>query len=98
MLGTRKLCLRLRTRIWGDTLGRLEAQIKKSLNLISDTKRSPESARVSAQISSSMANIDSYMKDFIDSTRFRYSRALEYLQQALDMSSILGQAVDIAQS
>jgi len=82
----------------GEALRRLGTQVKVLLDLTSGIKSLPVSARVSSPMSPPMVNMDSYVNGSISNPRSRTPVPFEDLQQALDMSSILGQAVDIAQT
>lgn len=82
----------------GEALRRLGTQVKVLLDLTSGIRSPPTSARVSSPLSPPIANMDSYMNGSITNPRSRSPAPSEDLQQALDMSSILGQAVDVAQT
>ena len=84
----------------GEALRRLGTQVKVLLDLTSGIKRPPSTSRITSPLSPPIANMDSYMNGSIGGPRSRSrTRApSEDIQQALDMSSILGQAVDIAQT
>jgi vacuolar protein sorting-associated protein 54 len=82
----------------GEALRRLGTQVKVLLDLTSGIKSPRASARVGSPLSPPMVNMDSYVNGSTGNLRFRAAVPSEDLQQALDMSSILGQAVDIAQT
>ena len=82
----------------GEALRRVGTQVKVLLDLTSGIKNPPASARVSSPMSPPIANMDSYINGSINDPRSRSPVPSEDLQQALDMSNILGQAVDIAQT
>ena len=82
----------------GEAVRRLGTQVKVLLDLTSGIQRSPASARVTSPMSPPVANMDNYMNGSMGESRSRTAVPLEDLQQALDMSSVLGQAVDVAQT
>ena len=82
----------------GEAVRRLGTQVKVLLDLTSGIQRSPASARVTSPMSPPVANMDNYMNGSMSESRPQTAVPLEDLQQALDMSSILGQAVDVAQT
>ncbi|KAL8825990.1 MAG: hypothetical protein Q9191_004074 [Dirinaria sp. TL-2023a] len=84
----------------GEALRRLGTQVKVLLDLTSGIKKPPSTSKITSPLSPPIANMDSYMNGSATNQR-SISRARapsEDIQQALDMSSILGQAVDIAQT
>ena len=84
----------------GEALRRLGTQVKVLLDLTSGISRPPSISRITSPTSPPIANMDSYMNGSITSPRSlsRTRAPSEDIQQALDMSSLLGQAVDIAQT
>lgn len=84
----------------GESLRRLGTQVKVLLDLTSGIRSPPPPSKITSPLSPPVANMASYMNGSITNQRSRSrNRApTEDIQQALDMSSILGQAVDIAQT
>ena len=82
----------------GEAIRRLGTQVKVVLDLTSGIKYAPTKANVSSPMSPPSVNMDNYMNGSVKDARSRSPAPTEDLQQALDMSSILGQAVDIAQT
>ena len=81
----------------GEAIRRLGTQVKVLLDLTSGIQ-SPVKVRVGSPMSPPLANMDSYMNGLVNERRSRTPLPMQEVQQALDMSSILGQAVDIAQT
>lgn len=82
----------------GEALRRLGTQVKVLLDLTSGIKSPPASARISSPTSPPVVIMDGYLNGSISDPCSRTPVPSEDLQQALDMSNILGQAVDIAQT
>lgn len=82
----------------GEALRRLSTQVKVLLDLTSGIRSPPSTAGLKSPIKSPTANMDSYMGGHSNSPRSRSPAPDDNIQQALDMSSILGQAVDAAQT
>jgi vacuolar protein sorting-associated protein 54 len=81
----------------GEALRRLGTQVKVLLDVTSSFQDSPSAAAVRSPLSPPTANVDNYM-DGIPPASDRPNVAQEAIQQALDMSQLLGDAVDIAQT
>ncbi|KAL8898274.1 MAG: hypothetical protein Q9207_006791 [Kuettlingeria erythrocarpa] len=82
----------------GEALRRLGTQVKVLLDVTSSFTNRPTSAGVKSPMSPPPSAKDSYMGGPVAQIRVHAPVQQEEIQQALDMSSLLGQAVDISQS
>ncbi|KAL8917331.1 MAG: hypothetical protein Q9208_008001 [Pyrenodesmia sp. 3 TL-2023] len=82
----------------GEALRRLGTQVKVLLDVTSSFTGRPTSAGVKSPMSPPPSAKDSYMGGPVAQIRVHPPVQQDEIQQALDMSSLLGQAVDIAQS
>jgi len=82
----------------GEALRRLGTQVKVVLDITSSFNIPPATKNVKSPLSSPALNADSYMNGAPTSSFSRASNQQEDIQQTLDMSNLLGQAVDIAQA
>ncbi|KAL9044515.1 MAG: hypothetical protein Q9214_002349 [Letrouitia sp. 1 TL-2023] len=82
----------------GEGLRRLGTQVKILLDVTSSFAPTPSPPGVKSPKSPPMASIDHFINGSIIGPASRSPVQQEEIQQALDMSSLLGQAVDIAQS
>ena len=82
----------------GEALRRLSTQVKVLLDLTSGIRSPPSSAGMKSPILTPNPNVNSYSNGPPDSSGTRTPVTDDDLHQALDMSSILGQAVDAAQT
>lgn len=81
----------------GEALRRLGTQVKVLLDLTSSFGDPPSATGMRSPLSSSFATVDSYMNS-APPPPARLNVPKEEIQQALDMSQLLGEAVDIAQT
>ena len=81
----------------GEALRRLGTQVKVVLDITSTFNSGPARS-VKSPMSPSASNMDSYMNGNPTRTSIRSNIQQEDIQQTLDMSNLLGQAVDIAQA
>ena len=81
----------------GEALRRLGTQVKVVLDITS-TFSTQSVSQVTSPMSPPAANMDSYINDAPIGPPARPSIQQEDIQQTLDMSNLLGQAVDIAQA
>ena len=82
----------------GEALRRLGTQVKVVLDVTSTFGSQPSRSNVTSPTSPPVANMDSYMYGTTTLSLSRASAQQEDIQQTLDMSNLLGQAVDIAQA
>ena len=82
----------------GEALRRLGTQVKVVLDITSTFDSSPAIRNARSPMSPPAANMDSYMNGAPISPTTRGTVQQEDIQQTLDMSNLLGQAVDIAQA
>ncbi|KAL8747348.1 MAG: hypothetical protein Q9184_007615, partial [Pyrenodesmia sp. 2 TL-2023] len=82
----------------GEALRRLGTQVKVLLDVTSSFTNRPASAGVKSPMSPPASAMDSYMGGPVAQIRVHPPVQQEEIQQALDMSNLLGQAVDIAQT
>lgn len=82
----------------GEALRRLGTQVKVLLDVTSSFASRPVSTGVKSPMSPPSSTKDSYMSGPVAQIMVHAPVQQEDIQQALDMSSLLGQAVDIAQS
>lgn len=82
----------------GEALRRLSTQVKVLLDLTSGIRSPPSTAGMKSPMGTPNPNMSSYINGPPDSPGTRTPVIDDDLHQALDMSSILGQAVDAAQT
>ena len=82
----------------GEALRRLGTQVKVVLDITSSFNRGTTTRGVKSPMSPPAANMDSYMNGAPVNPAVRVTVQQEDIQQTLDMSNLLGQAVDIAQA
>ena len=82
----------------GEALRRLGTQVKVVLDITSSFDRGSAIRNVRSPMSPPAANMDSYMNGAPVSPAIRATVPQEDIQQTLDMTNLLGQAVDIAQA
>ena len=82
----------------GEALRRLGTQVKVVLDITSTFGSELSRSNVTSPASPPVANMDSYMYRPTIGSPSRASVQQEDIQQTLDMSNLLGQAVDIAQA
>ena len=82
----------------GEALRRLGTQVKVVLDITSSFDSSQATWNAKSPMSPPIANMDSYMNGFATVPSIRTTVQQEDIQQTLDMSNLLGQAVDIAQA
>lgn len=82
----------------GEALRRLSTQVKVLLDLTSAIGSPPPSAGIKSPTGSPIANMDSYMSGPSHFPSSRTPVPGDDLHEALDLSNILGQAVDAAQT
>ena len=81
----------------GEGLRRLATQVKVLLDITSSLGSSPTSTSLKSLQSSPQSSVDTSINTPLEISSTRPMIPQEDIQQALDMSSLLGQAVDIAQ-
>ena len=82
----------------GEALRRLGTQVKVVLDITSTFEPQQSRSQVTSPRSPPLANMDSYMNGIPAGSTLHSSMVQEDIQQTLDMSNLLGQAVDIAQA
>ena len=82
----------------GEALRRLGTQVKVVLDITSTFRSATATPDLKSPISPPHNSMDNYMSTSLDVPSYRFSSPQEEIQQALDMSNLLGQAVDIAQA
>lgn len=82
----------------GEALRRLGTQVKVVLDITSSFDRGTAIRSAKTPMSPPVANMDSYMNGKPLNPSLRGTVQQEDIQQTLDMSNLLGQAVDIAQA
>lgn len=82
----------------GEALRRLGTQVKVVLDVTSSFSNSPPMAGVKSSPSQPIANMDGYHNIISPRSSSSFPVQQDEIQQALDMSHLLGQAVDIAQT
>ena len=82
----------------GEALRRLGTQVKVVLDITSTFDSAPAMKNAKSPLSPPAANMDSYMNGAPITPKSRGTVQQEDIQQTLDMSNLLGQAVDIAQA
>lgn len=83
----------------GEALRRLGTQVKVVLDITSTFDSSPAARGVKSPMTPPVANMDSYMSaPPANPPRRRLTIQQDDIQQTLDMTNLLGQAVDIAQA
>lgn len=82
----------------GEALRRLGTQVKVVLDVTSSFSNSPPIAGVKSSLSPPVVNIDGYHNNISPRSSPSHPVQQAEVQQALDMSHLLGQAVDIAQA
>ena len=82
----------------GEALRRLGTQVKVVLDITSSFDRDAAVKSVKSPMSPPTASVDSYMDGASLNPLVRMTVQQEDIQQTLDMSNLLGQAVDIAQA
>ena len=84
----------------GEALRRLGTQVKVVLDITSTFDGTPDARGLKSPMSPPAANMDSYMNGAppAPTRRRRLTIQQDDIQQTLDMSNLLGQAVDIAQA
>ena len=82
----------------GEALRRLGTQVKVVLDITSSFDRSSSVRSLKSPMSPPAANMDSYMNGAPLSPAIQGNVQQEDIQQTLDMTNLLGQAVDIAQA
>ena len=82
----------------GEALRRLGTQVKVVLDITSSFDRNTAMRGVKSPMSPPVVNMESYMNATPANPIIRGTNQQEEIQQTLDMSNLLGQAVDIAQA
>ena len=82
----------------GEALRRLGTQVKVILDITSSFDRDASAKNVKSPLSPPVASMDSYLDGASLNPSVRVTVQQEDIQQTLDMSNLLGQAVDIAQA
>lgn len=82
----------------GEALRRLGTQVKVVLDVTSSFSSSPPMAGVKSSPSPPIVNMDGYHNIISPRSSSSFPVQQDEIQQALDMSNLLGQAVDIAQA
>lgn len=82
----------------GEALRRLGTQVKVVLDITSSFDRGTATRSAKTPMSPPVANMDTYMNGKPLNPSLRGTVQQEDIQQTLDMSNLLGQAVDIAQA